>query len=211
MPEPSEVSAIIVTRGDKDLSTIIRTLIFDDVVVWDNSKFPDIKLFGRYAAIHLARGSYVYFQDDDAIVPQAAQEALCALSGPGRLAVNMPAGHNLGHPELHLLGWGSVAPRWLPSACLATAYRRLGWDPGSEEFMRLGCDIAVSVLAADKVRADLGHVDMSYAHAPDRVHRDPEYPALKDRLYGEAVALRAKLLSEWAEREPRQVLPSGPA
>lgn len=43
----TDVVACIVTRGDVDLTPILDSLIFEDVVVWDNSIRPDWKCAGR--------------------------------------------------------------------------------------------------------------------------------------------------------------------
>ena len=45
MLSPDQVTAVIVTRGDVDLAPVLDSLIFDDVVVWDNSR---IDLTQRY-------------------------------------------------------------------------------------------------------------------------------------------------------------------
>ena len=42
------VSACLVTRGDVDLTAIIASLPYDDVVVWDNSKRRNLRTYGRY-------------------------------------------------------------------------------------------------------------------------------------------------------------------
>ena len=45
------VSAVLVTRGNVDMTAIVESLPFDDVVVWDNSIRNDLGIYGRYAAI----------------------------------------------------------------------------------------------------------------------------------------------------------------
>jgi hypothetical protein len=86
------VSAIIVTRGDIDISEILTSLlsVVDEVLIWDNSGEvqilvehpqirwlnyggPDLAVYGRYAAIEYASGDLIYVQDDDCVVsdPQA--------------------------------------------------------------------------------------------------------------------------------------------
>jgi hypothetical protein len=91
------VSAIIVTRGDMDLGSILESLPSSwEVITWDNGDglvyrnaggsvvfgFPgdevfeagsDLSVYGRYAAIEYASHDLIYVQDDDCIVsdPQA--------------------------------------------------------------------------------------------------------------------------------------------
>ena len=59
MAKPYDVTACLVTRGDQpDMMARIReSLIFDNVVVWDNSKLPDWKCAGRYMKIGVTRRS----------------------------------------------------------------------------------------------------------------------------------------------------------
>lgn len=101
-----KVSAIIVTRGNVDLSRILDSLPAEwEVLVWNNgagaleiyassddsdsvprlkphyerlSNRSDLSVYGRYAAIEYASGDLVYVQDDDCIVsdPQAIVNAL---------------------------------------------------------------------------------------------------------------------------------------
>ncbi len=92
-----KVSAVIVTRGDVDLSEILESLPNEwERIVWDNGfhgyphadvykdgddwrpdgppgKVTDLSVYGRYAAIEYAKGDLIYAQDDDCIVsdPQA--------------------------------------------------------------------------------------------------------------------------------------------
>lgn len=89
------VSAIIVTRGNVDLSEILASLPVEwERVVWDNTgtcevydgpnrmvsrvalDVPDLAVFGRYAAIEHSSGDLIYVQDDDCVVedPQAIVE-----------------------------------------------------------------------------------------------------------------------------------------
>lgn len=92
------VSAVIPTRGDVDLSPILTSLPKEwEVLVWDNGEQTcwvyeggeprdefseavpgsDLAVYGRYAAIEYASHDPVYTQDDDVIVsdPQAIVDA----------------------------------------------------------------------------------------------------------------------------------------
>src|SRR6185503_14510558 len=75
MIEPSKVSAVLVTKGDHDLTPIydsIRAAGITDVVVWDNSQRPaDLACYGRYAGIAEAKNDVIFHQDDDLIAPVA--------------------------------------------------------------------------------------------------------------------------------------------
>lgn len=86
------VSAIIVTRGDVDLTPILSLLPEEwEVLIWDNGRkellrlqdrnvlerhslpVQDLSVYGRYAAIQYASHDLIYVQDDDVLVsrPQA--------------------------------------------------------------------------------------------------------------------------------------------
>jgi hypothetical protein len=41
--DPGEVSAVLVTRGNVDLSPVLDSLIFEDVVVWSNMGVSEIR------------------------------------------------------------------------------------------------------------------------------------------------------------------------
>lgn len=94
------VSAIIVTRGDVDLTPILDSLPQEwEKVVWNNDTGPtvrvydgshvvkmgDLSVYGRYAAIEYATGDLIYVQDDDCVVsdPQAIVDALRISGHPG--------------------------------------------------------------------------------------------------------------------------------
>jgi hypothetical protein len=77
------VSACIVTRGDVDLSPVLRSLPEDwEILVWDNGanalyegrdggrywNVGDLSVYGRYAAIQYASHEIIYVQDDDVVV-----------------------------------------------------------------------------------------------------------------------------------------------
>ncbi len=185
-----DVCAVLVTKGDVDLQPVIDSLIWDTYVVWDNSRMPNLKVFGRHAAVCLTDKPIIYFQDDDAIVSPEAQEALLQRFD-GDLVVNMPGGHNEHFPHLKLLGWGSICPRDFPARAHEKV-RRFGWDLSSDDFLRLGCDIAVSVLSPSR-RFDLGHQERPFSHTGDRIHRSEGYQDLKRRLYDECAAMREEL------------------
>jgi len=176
-----DVTACIVTRGDVDLQPIRDSLIFPHVIVWDNSRRPDHKTFGRYAAAVEATTPLVYFQDDDVIVSAAAQQGLLERSNPGTVICNMSGDQHLWeYPELTWVGAGAIVDR---STALAAV---TGWQR-SESFYMVGCDIALS-LSRPAERHDLGHAFLDYAHAGNRVHRDGRFADWKSAWYKRGLA-----------------------
>lgn len=110
-----DVSAVLVTRGDVDLTPIIESLPYSEIVIWDNStRMVDYGVFGRYVAIGEATRPLVYFQDDDCLVN--CHEELLAAWEPGHVV-----GNAFDDPErlkryegTTLLGWGSLFDADLP-------------------------------------------------------------------------------------------------
>lgn len=72
MIDPKSVSAVLVTRGDVDLSEILASITdagIDDIVIWNNAEREDLSCYGRYAGIQEAKNEFIYHQDDDLISP----------------------------------------------------------------------------------------------------------------------------------------------
>lgn len=191
MTSPSLVTAVIVTRGDVDLDPILETLIFPDVIVWDNSARPnDLGAAGRYAGVAEAQTPIVFFQDDDCIVSPGAQRALLEAYVDGFFVSNMNPDHNRGqYPLLALPGWGSLVRGDLTEAALSRWREAHPDDYGSDDFLRIGCDIVFPVLTPSRM-VDLGHENLPHATAPDRTWRRRDYLGKKAWYYREAEALR---------------------
>lgn len=85
MLKPGDVTACLVTRGDQPdmLERILDSLIFDKVIIWDNSRRDDMKTAGRYHATLEADTPVVFYQDDDVVVPRNTQRALLRAYEPG--------------------------------------------------------------------------------------------------------------------------------
>ncbi len=112
---PSAVSAVIVTRGDVDLTESLALLDrFDEVVIWNNTLEEDLAVYGRYAGIEQARNDVVFTLDDDCLVSHEAQDILLAAYQPGVIIANMPEGRWDDYPDSCLVGWGAVFDRDLP-------------------------------------------------------------------------------------------------
>ncbi len=115
MLEQHNVTACLVTRGDVDMRPIIDSLIFDNVIIWDNSRDPDWKVAGRYMAALRARNDLVYWQDDDTIVSPGVQRELLREFSPADddIVANWGHGENpAGYDDLPLVCGGAIAYRW---------------------------------------------------------------------------------------------------
>lgn len=192
MISPADVTAIIVTRGDVPIAPITETLIFPEVIVWDNSRRPvDLGVCGRWAAIAEASNPVVFLQDDDCVMTPEAQRDLCAAYEDGIYLSNMNPNHNGGlYPLLPLAGWGSMIRGDLPEAALSRWRERYPADYAlSRDFLEIGCDIVVGVLTPSRM-IDLGHTNFDHAHAPTRTWRGEGYRDKKAWYYAQAAALR---------------------
>jgi hypothetical protein len=188
----SDVMAVIPTRGDHDLSPILDDLIFD-YAVWDNSALHDMGAFSRYWAIGQVGTPYIYTQDDDCLVSPDVQRALVReYEDGGPMLSNMNPDHNAGMPLLALPGWGAIFATDEPQEAFTRWFHHYPEDAGTDDFLRIGCDIIFPVLT-DSRMLDLGHVDMPWAWDENRTHLQPGYHRKKLDYYHRAATLRAVL------------------
>jgi hypothetical protein len=169
MISPKQVTGVIVTRGNRDISAVLKTMeCLGEVIVWDNSKRDhDLKVFGRFAAKYEAKNSVIFTVDDDAIVDVAA---ICAEYEPGTLVCNMKPGHHDAYrgTGIALIGHGSIF-----DARLADFNPYWAKYPGdqyaggmSEVFMR-ECDRVFTWLNRDRQKwLALPIVDLPHASQP---------------------------------------------
>lgn len=187
---PESVTAVVVTRGDVPLEEVLASLIFRDVIVWDNSKLEtDWGAFGRYAAVHsFGTAPVIYVQDDDCVVKPADQLRLLEAYEAGVLTALMPA-ERVDYKDTVLVGWGALFDRHLPAA----AFRRwqgAGTGAEDEEFRVVGCDFVFPMLTRWR-RLDAHHRDLPHAHADNRTWATyPDYANVKERILREARAVR---------------------
>lgn len=166
---PKDVSAIIVTRGNVDLEPIVDSLPYDDIVVWDNSDptIPDYKVFGRYAALTLAKNSVIYFQDDDIIFRE--HDKLLIEYEPGKIVSNMDQAwiEGAGYGDfLGMVGAGSLCDIDLPDRVFGEYFKHYEWDKD----MLYECDFCFGTLAPFK-RVDLGYEVRPFADDQDRLYQ----------------------------------------
>jgi hypothetical protein len=181
------ISAVIVTRGDVDLSPVLDSLPFRDVVVWDNSRRErNALVYGRYLAIAEAKHDIIYTQDDDALID--AERLVQEWDGSyTSLFANMPR-DRMGD-RITMIGWGALFYRDLPEL----AFRRfLDHYPLDHLFMRT-CDVVFAALTPS-LRTDLGHTDLPHAYAPGRMYRKPDHFAERSLVFSRADRLSRGVL-----------------
>ncbi len=168
MLNASEVSAVLVTRGDVDLTRILESLPYDDVVVWDNSKRRDLKTYGRYAALPEAKHDVVYFQDDDIVFTH--HDELMAAYESDTILANMSQGWVDGRDLVDsvFVGAGALLDRDIP----ARAFARYDQLYPRDELFYLYPEALVSIPSKIK-RVDLPLEVLPWGYAPNRMNAQP--------------------------------------
>lgn len=183
---PGQVSAVIPTRGDVDLTEIRARLPFDDVVVYDNSVEADVSVFGRYAALERCHHPVVYVQDDDCLIDPDAIAVLLAAYRPGEIMCNMPESRWEDYPDSCLVGWGAVFDRWLPHEAFYRYARR--FSIVDREFMDT-CDVVFTTLTPHR-KLDLGFAHLPWAETAGRMFKQPEHIPTRTRTLQRAREIR---------------------
>jgi hypothetical protein len=155
------ISACLVTRGDVDITTILNSLPFDDVVVWNNKeRDEDLACYGRFAAIAEAKHDIIYVQDDDLMVPIPA--LVKAYDGVGIVA-NKPV-----EEEWRFLGCGALFHR-----DLANFDQYLALYPEDPEFHRTA-DVAFAYQHPYR-SVWLGYLDFPWQTAENRMYKQTDH------------------------------------
>lgn len=182
------VSAVIVTRGDIDLSPVLDSLPHEwQKVVWDNSQRKDCSVFGRYAAIPECEHELIYVQDDDCVLenPAALVEAWAVPSAlrQDHAACNMPAKFREHYSDACLVGFGAVFPRLLPARAFKRFYRAAGAGIISYDLasFKRECD-AIFTTLTPRVLVDLPYIDLPWADAPNRLWKQPEHVSQRRKM-----------------------------
>lgn len=187
---------MVVTRGDVDLTPVLDSLIFDDVVVWDNSRQPrDEMTYGRILAISRARNQIIYSQDDDIIHTPANQQAIIDAYQPGVLTGCMwpewsdgarAQGIEGGYDDLVFCGSGSVYDCTVPLNAARPYLKQYTLD----DFFRLWADTIVGVIAPTR-QLDIRFETLPCAEADNRMCNLPDAVALKTRAIRRARFVRS--------------------
>jgi glycosyltransferase involved in cell wall biosynthesis len=162
-----DVTAVIVTRGDLDMSWT-KDLPYGEVIVWDNSVERDAKVLGRYRGAERATRDVIYFQDDD--VRFHEHEALLESYEPGVLVSNMYDQwiQDCGYQDLALVGLGSICDKGLWREPLSHYLLWCGREPRFE----LDCDFIFGTLCRWR-RIDFGHEILDVASDDSRLWKQP--------------------------------------
>ncbi len=178
----NHISACLVTRGDVPMDTLLNSLPFDDVVVWDNAVSADRGCYGRFAAVEYAKNEWIYVQDDDLLVPIPAlvkEHRRHRLANQEGVVANVRT-----EEEYRFLGCGAIFHRdWV-----AAAFKRY-WDAyGYTDDNRLDCD-TIFLYQNPYLRHWLGYLDFPWQTAPNSLYLQPGRYEQRDAVRARCAAL----------------------
>ncbi len=199
MPTPDQVSAVIITRGDVDLTPVLESLIFDDVVVWDQTfEADDEMLWSRTLAASRAKHTVIYSQDDDIVHTPENQRRIIEAYEPRVLVGCMwpewsagakAQGIEGGYDDLVFAGSGSVYDLGVP---FSAAGRYLDHFP-EDDFFRLWADTIIGVIAPTK-QLDIRFEALPCAENANRICNMDDTVALKTEAIRRARLVRDRLM-----------------
>lgn len=205
MADPRAVSAVIVTRGNVDLQPIVDSLIFDEVIVYDNSAEPeDAMTYGRALALSRAKHRIIYSQDDDLLHTEQHQLAILDAYEPGVLTGCMwpewsdgarKQGIPGGYDDLAFAGSGSIYDREVPGIAAARYLEHYPLD----DFFRLWADCIIGILAPSK-NLPLIFEELPCADDPYRMCKQPDAAELKGEAIRRARRVRDLTLSPGGQK-----------
>lgn len=144
---------MIVTKGDVDLKPVLDSLIFGNVIVWNNSQEDkDQMTYGRMLAALRAKTEVIYSQDDDLVHSPANQRAILNAYTPTHLTGCMwkewsdgarQQGIENGYNDLVFPGSGSISHR----ALWIHAHGRYLEHYPHDDFFRMWSDTIIGVIA----------------------------------------------------------------
>lgn len=185
-----DITACLVTRGDQaeQMARIRESLIFDRVIVWDNSREPDWKCAGRYMAAAMSETELVFFMDDDVLVPPSTQEALVTeYDGEECLAVYGHGENPDGYDDLPLVCGGAIVSK---TAAWQAIRRYSEWFPLDTAFM-YEADFVVGVLYRHWRHVHLPfEINLAIAQHESRLVNQPFQKALKLEITERARTVR---------------------
>lgn len=190
-----KISAVIVTRGDRDISDAIDSINpvcggeFDEIIVWDNSKaIKDLKVFGRFAGAFIARNDFIYIQDDDCLIltKDLVSEFISRTIFPTSVLCNFPHDRRNEYQKtgIALLGWGTIFHK----SQLSVFDKYLTHYPMDDLFLR-ECDRIFSYLTRNHTHyTEVEMRQLPYAFGNDRMGKETRHShdlrTIRERLNG---------------------------
>jgi hypothetical protein len=194
------VTAVIVTRGDVPLEPVRESLIFDRVIVWDNSAHErDEMTYGRLRGACMSTTEVIYSQDDDIIHSPEQQMHILAAYQPEVLTGCMwkdwsdgarRQGIEGGYDDLVFPGSGSISDRAL---WLDAHFRYLQHYP-RDNFFRLWSDTIIGVICPT-IQLPLRFEELEWGNNGNRMAHMDDAVALKTEAIRRAREVRDKVIA----------------
>lgn len=184
MISPDDVTAVIVTRGDVDLTPVLDSLIFENVVVCDNSVEKGNQMtYGRVLGAKRAPTEVIYSQDDDIVHSPENQERILAAYDEDFLVGCMwpewsdgarRQGIENGYDDLVFPGSGSISHRdtWLDALDQYLDHYPV------DDFFRLWSDTLIGVIAPTR-QLDIRFAELEWGNNANRMAHMENAVALK--------------------------------
>jgi hypothetical protein len=195
MLSPDDVTAVVVTRGDVDLSPVVNSLIFSKVFVWNNSiADTDQMTYGRLLGALRAETEIIFSIDDDIVHSHENQLAILAAYSPMHLTGCMwydwsegarRQGIENGYDDLVFPGSGSISQRSLWEVAHA---RYLEHYP-RDDFFRMWSDTIIGVISPT-VQLDLRFDELDWGNNANRMAHMEDAVALKTEAIRRAREVR---------------------
>jgi hypothetical protein len=192
---PSEATAVIVTRGDVSLEPVLDSLVFPNVIVWDNSKEEqDQMTYGRLLGALRADTEIIYSQDDDIVHTPENQVSILAAYSPTYMAGCMwkdwsdgarRQGIENGYDDLVFPGSGSISH---VSLWIDAHVRYLEHYP-HDDFFRMWSDTIIGVIAPT-VHLPLRFEELDWGNNTNRMAHMDDAVALKTEAIRRAREVR---------------------
>jgi hypothetical protein len=171
-------TAVIVTRGDVDLTPVLESLepVFGErIVVWDNSKRPaDMRVYGYFTGMGEVGTEYVYTQADDTIVDAQALLDAWTEDDKDRVLLNVADG------DTPWISFGAVFRKDLAIDAISTYLDTYEFDDDVLKW----CEVILLNLVPWR-NIDLGKKDLPWHVAANRMCVQPDH-------YSEQARVRAK-------------------
>lgn len=184
-----KVSACLVTRGNVPMEPIVETLGWcDEVHIWDNSKFVDMKVFGRYcAAFDFTKHETIYFQDDDVLFYEHAK--LVSAYEPDVFTANNAHGPNHGgYNDMALSAAGALVTKRLIEQAW-NSWWEVYPTSGKDDGVLYEADFIFGILVPKWKQIDLPYTRL-YADDDTRLCRQPWQESLKYKYTNMAREIR---------------------
>lgn len=174
----SDVSAVLVTRGDIDLTPVLNSLPFADVIVWNNTERENLSCYGRFAGIAEAKHDLIYVQDDDVLVPIPAIVRAFDPETDGVFA-NKPAAE-----EWRFLGLGALFHRDLIADCFTRYIDLYGFDA---DFCRVS-DVIFAYQHPYRSEP-FGYAELEWSRYANRMYHNGDHMIVRERARERTLAL----------------------